>query len=82
MLIIRKKQLVLINVNYFMPDYNHIIQQFIWQTEDVLPQLPRTTRFLDYWKDNIDAVINEVFISYTDYEKGGNFRYSDYIKEI
>ena len=64
MIRVTKKHLVLVNVNYFMPDYNSIVQEFIWQTEDYIPQLPRTHKFLIYWKDNIDAVINEVSVSY------------------
>ena len=78
MIIVAKKHLVLVNVNYFMPDYNSIVQDFFWQTEDYIPQLPRIHKFLIYWKDNINAVINEVSISYErDYKYVyGNFNIS------
>ena len=46
-----------------MPDYNHILQEFIWQTADVRPEYPRVHRFLNYWHDNIEAVIAEVNIA-------------------
>ena len=46
-----------------MPDYKHILQQFIWQTSDVRPEYPRVHRFLNYWHDNIEAVISEVNIA-------------------
>ena len=46
-----------------MPDYNHILQEFIWQTADVRPEYPRAHRFLNYWHDNIEAVIAEVNIA-------------------
>jgi uncharacterized protein Usg len=45
-----------------MPDYENILQQFVWQTMDVKPKYPRIYRFLDYWHNNIDAVMNEVVI--------------------
>ena len=46
-----------------MPDYQVILQQFVWQTADIRPEYPRIHKFLNYWKDNIDAVIAEVKIS-------------------
>lgn len=46
-----------------MPDYTHILQEFIWQTADISPEYPRVHRFLNYWHDNIEAVISEVNIA-------------------
>ena len=53
----------MVNIFYWMPDYEDIIQEFIWQTKDVQPNYPRVNKFLFYWKNNIDAVINEVVVS-------------------
>jgi len=50
-----------------MPDYNHILQQFIWQYMDVPPAFARSYRFLDFWKENIEAVIEEVTIAHGDH---------------
>ena len=47
---------------YSMPDYQNVLQQFIWQTDDVRPEYPRVHKFLNYWHDNIDAVIEEIEI--------------------
>ena len=62
LIVIRKKTLVTLNVFYWMPDYENILQQFIWQTMDIKPKYPRIHRFLDYWHNNIDAIVNEVVI--------------------
>ena len=62
-MIIIKNTIVTVNVFYWMPDYQYILQQFIWQTDDVRPQYPRIHKFLNYWHDNIDAVISEVNIA-------------------
>ena len=62
-MIIVKKTIVTVNVLYWMPDYDHILQQFVWQTADVRPEYPRVHRFLNYWYDNIEAVISEVIIA-------------------
>ena len=62
-MIILRNTIVTINVLYWMPDYTHILQEFIWQTADVRPAYPRVHRFLNYWHDNIEAVISEVNIA-------------------
>ncbi len=62
-MILVKNTIVTLNVLYWMPDYNHILQEFIWQTSDIRPEYPRVHRFLNYWYDNIEAVISEVNIA-------------------
>ena len=62
LIMIKRKTLVTLNIFYWMPDYENILQQFVWQTMDVKPKYPRINRFLDYWHNNIDAVMNEVVI--------------------
>ena len=63
MFIIKRKILITLNVYYWLPDYENILQQFMWQTVDVKPKYPRVNKFLNYWHNNIDAIINEVQIS-------------------
>ncbi len=62
MIIIKRKVLVTLNVYYWMPDYENILQQFIWQTLDVKPKYPRVYKFLNHWHNNIEAIVNEVQI--------------------
>ncbi len=59
---IRKWTVASVQVVYQIPDYLNIVNEFIWQTEDQLPEYPRITRFLDYWDKNIDGPIKEVYI--------------------
>ena len=61
-IIIKRKTLVTLNVYYWMPDYENLIQQFMWQTMDVKPKYPRIHKFLDYWHNNIDAIVSEIQI--------------------
>ena len=62
-MIILRNTIVTLNVLYWMPDYSHILQEFIWQTADVRPEYPRVHKFLNYWHENIEAVISEVNIA-------------------
>tara|TARA_R110002020_G_scaffold29767_9_gene93983 strand:+ start:1361 stop:1633 length:273 start_codon:yes stop_codon:yes gene_type:complete len=76
-----KKVLVLVNVFYWMPDYENVLQEFIWQTKDIEPTYPRVNKFLNYWKDNVDAVINEVVLS-TSTSSNSTYRYLEKGHEI
>ena len=58
-----RNTIVTLNDLYWMPDYTHILQEFIWQTADIRPEYPRVHRFLNYWHENIEAVISEVNIA-------------------
>lgn len=62
LIVIKRKTLVTLNILYWIPDYESILQQFIWQTMDIKPKYPRIQRFLNYWYNNIDATISEVEI--------------------
>ena len=60
--ILNKWTVATVQVIYYIPDYLHIVQEFMWQTEDQVPDYPRIEKFLDYWDKNIDGPIKEVFI--------------------
>lgn len=59
-------RLVTVDILYWMPDHQNILQEFWWQTMDNVPKLPRIHRFLDYWQKNIDAKINEIKVAHCD----------------
>jgi len=65
-IIIPKKVLVTLDVYYFMPKHVHLINEFLWQTEDVYPKFERVNKFMTFWQKNIDAVISEVVMAYCD----------------
>ena len=54
-------------------------REFIWQTKDVTPELPRVHKFLNFWHHNIEAVISEVFVTYGDKH---DIRVTDFIREL
>jgi len=59
-MLLNRKVLVSLRVYYYMPDYRDLIQEFMWQTMDIKPKYPRVNKFLNYWKENIEAVIADV----------------------
>lgn len=49
-------------VLYYMPDHPKLIQTFTWQTLDLAPSYPRISKFLEFWKREIEAAIHSVRI--------------------
>ncbi len=45
---------------YHMPDHPGLLQAFIWQHYDLAPRFPVLHRFLDHWRQHIDAVLHSV----------------------
>ena len=62
-MIILKNKVVTLDLFYYMPDHNSLIQEFIWQTKDITPELPRIHRFHSNWREHIEATIAEINIS-------------------
>jgi uncharacterized protein Usg len=79
MLILKRKELVLVGITYYMPDYQHLLNEFYCQFDDIVPDIPRVHKFLDYWKNNIDAVVKTVEVSVS---KENNHRSSLFYKVI
>lgn len=65
-MIIRTKQLVTLNIIYYLPDYDSLLQEFIWSCDDWVPELVRTHQFLHHWKHHVDAVIKEILLGVND----------------
>jgi uncharacterized protein Usg len=57
---------VTIRVLYWMPLHRLLLQEFLWSTDDRLPDLPRIQSFLRHWHREIDATINEVSLAVGD----------------
>jgi uncharacterized protein Usg len=73
-MILRRNQLVLVNVLYFIPK-SRLLQDFYWETEDLVPELKRVHQFLNHWRLNIEATISEVRVQV----RGGDWRAVDHL---
>lgn len=55
-----------LQILYYMPDYKNLLQEFVWQTEDLVPEFPRIHKFLIHWKTNIQVPIHTINVSHAD----------------
>lgn len=60
------RRIATLQIYYYRPDYTNILQEFVWQTEDLVPEFPRVHKFLWHWKNNIIAPIAEIQLSHTE----------------
>lgn len=79
MIIIKKPSLVTIDIFYYIPDYPSLVNEFIWQTEDYVPSIPKVHKFLKYWKNNNLAVVKEILICHSDNNK---YNYTEFYQKI
>ncbi len=62
---------------YRMPDHPKFLQSFLWQTEDLAPQFPELTKFLDFWEREIDGRIHSVRVAHQNLIDPVDFRYAE-----
>ena len=48
---------------YHFPDYPSLLQTYIWQEYDLMPDLPILHKFLDFWHLNLDGRLHSVRVS-------------------
>ena len=59
-MLILVKKLFTVDILYYIPR-TLILQQFLWQTEDIRPEFPRINKFLKHWY-TLDCVTKEINI--------------------
>lgn len=58
-------QLATAEILYYMPDHPSLLQSFIWQQIDLVPGYPALTRFMDFWRENIEARLHSIKVAST-----------------
>ena len=48
---------------YHLPDHPAFLQTFIWQKHDLAPAFPELTRFLDFWRREIEGPLHSVRVA-------------------
>ena len=63
------KNLVLatVRVTYWLPDFNSLVNEFVWQDNDISPLYPRMAEFLDHWLQVMEGRLKLAEIGSTPY---------------
>ncbi|MDH3920560.1 MAG: usg protein, partial [Rhodospirillales bacterium] len=52
---LRDYRLTTAEILYRLPDHPALLQSYIWQEYDLLPDYPVLHRFLDFWQRSLDG---------------------------
>jgi uncharacterized protein Usg len=52
------------SIFYGMPDHPSVLQTFVWQAYDVAPRFPALTRFLEFWKRELEGPLHSVYVAH------------------
>lgn len=45
---------------YRLPDFEKLIQSYVWQDYDVAPDFPNLFKFLEFWERELDGPLHSV----------------------
>ncbi|MCB1783487.1 MAG: Usg family protein [Alphaproteobacteria bacterium] len=63
---------------YHLPDYEQLLQEYIWQEYDVAPKFPVLKNFLDFWTREIEGKIHSVYVARQSLITPGDYRFADW----
>jgi len=63
---------------YHLPDFEDILQEFIWQEYDLAPKYPTLHKFLDFWTREIDGKLHSVYVAKKELITPGDYRFADW----
>ena len=61
---------------YHMPDHHHLLQTFLWQELDKVPDLPRLNQFLQFWESELDGKLHTVRVACAGLIQPAEWRYT------
>ncbi|TQV80864.1 usg protein [Denitrobaculum tricleocarpae] len=62
---------------YRMPDHLELLQSYVWQEYDLVPEYPELQRFLKFWKENLDGPLVSVTVGSRELFKRGEWRHTE-----
>ena len=75
-LMLRDYRLTTAEILYHMPDHEDLLQSYLWQDLDHIPDLPRLKAFLDFWQDKLDGRLHSVRVAAMGLIEPATWRYS------
>ena len=59
---------------YRMPDFQSVLQTYVWQDYDTAPTFPRLRQFLDFWQRELDGPLHSVTYAHRQLIAPGEWR--------
>ena len=65
-LMLKGWRLTTAEILYRLPDHPALLQSYVWQELDLLPDFPALKKFLDFWERKIEGKLFSVKICHAD----------------
>jgi uncharacterized protein Usg len=62
------------HIFYHLPDHPTLLQEFIWQELDMAPSFPALTKFLGFWRANLEGKLHSVRVAQTRLIRSSDFK--------
>lgn len=59
---------------YRMPDYQNVLNSYIWQDYDLAPDHPKLFKFVEFWQSEIEGPLHSVRFSHRKLLSSGEWR--------
>lgn len=65
-LMLKGWRLTTAEILYRLPDHPALLQSYVWQELDLLPEFPALKKFLDFWERKLEGRLYSVKICHAD----------------
>ena len=62
------------SILYGMPDHPTVLQTYVWQAYDLAPRFPALTKFLEFWKRELEGPLHSVSVAHQPLIRPGEIR--------
>lgn len=59
---------------YRLPDHPRLLQTYVWQDYDLWPEFPTLSRFLEFWRRELEGPLHSVTVAHAKLIKPSEFR--------
>jgi uncharacterized protein Usg len=76
------KHLTTAQIFYHLPDYDAILQEYIWQDYDTAPRFPNLFGFLSFWEKEIEGRLHSVYVARQAIITPDQYRFADWMGHL
>lgn len=63
-LMLENYRLTTAHILYHMPDHPSLLQTYLWQDLDLVPDFPHLKQFLEFWERELDGRLHSVEVAH------------------
>jgi uncharacterized protein Usg len=75
-IIIKDYRLTTAEILYHMPDHPDILQSYVWQAMDIAPDYPELSKFLSFWRRELEGKLHSVRVATDPVARTGRVRHA------